>query len=108
MVDNLLSGEYVVASWDKEALGVEEVFVEEQKMRVYPNPADRQVNLHWAKASDGMVLLYDMKGNLLKQEEYSGTDHVVLVVEGLASGSYIIKRIDKGGAAVESETIIIK
>ena len=108
MVDNLLSGEYVVASWDKEALGAEEVFMDEQKMHVYPNPADRQVNLHWAEASDGTVLLYDMKGNLLKQEGYSDTDHFILVVEGLASGSYIIKRIDKEGAAVESETIIIK
>ena len=108
IVDDFQSGEYVLAVWDKEALGAEEYEEVKPTMQVFPNPASNKVNLNWNTESDGTVTLSDLGGKVVKTKNYTQTDCLVLSIEGLTSGTYFLTRKNLDGTVIETKTIIIK
>jgi len=108
IIDDIQSGEYVLATWDKEVLGEEELIERENRMQVFPNPAEKQVEIRWATPSDGQLLLCDLNGKVVKQFSFAQSDSFVLPLEGLAKGSYFVKRVHPSGAVLEVKKLIVK
>ena len=108
ILDDVQPGEYTLAVWDKEALGMEEFAVSDDSMLVFPNPAQKEVNVSWNTLSDGQIILSDLNGKVLKTEGFTQADRMVLSVEGLAQGTYLLTRQTLDGNLIETKTIIIK
>ena len=108
IVDNLLPGEYTFAAWDKEALGEEEYFVPEQRMQVYPNPAEGRVNVSWGEVSEGQIRILNAEGKELKSISFSHADHISLLTDSLPKGCCTVMRLNKEGKVLDVERIIIK
>ena len=108
ILDDVQPGEYTLAVWDREALGMEEFAVSDDSMLVFPNPAQKEVNVSWNTLSDGQIILSDLNGKVLKTECFTQTDRMVLSVEGLAQGTYLLTRQALDGSIIETKTIIIK
>ena len=107
ILDNFLSGEYVLAVWDKEALATEEYIEEKTALQVYPNPANGKINVRWNDITDGQIILGDMNGKKLKTVAFSQSDQLVFSVDGLAKGTYLLTRQDLDGKTIETKTLII-
>ena len=107
IVDDFQSGEYVLAVWDKEALAIEELMKEEATMQVYPNPANGEINVSWNCISDGQIVVSDMNGKMLKTVAFSQSSQLILSVEGLAKGTYLLTRQALDGKSIETRTLII-
>ncbi len=108
ILDDVQPGEYTLAVWDKEALGMDEFAVSDDSMLVFPNPAQKEVNVSWNTLSDGQIILSDLNGKVLKTEGFTQADRMVLSVEGLAQGTYLLTRQTLDGSLIETKTIIIK
>ena len=108
IVDDFQSGEYVIAAWDKEALGTEELITAESRMQVYPNPAEKQVTIAWNEKIDATVELCDTNGRMVCRQAVIQAEQVTLSLAGLAKGSYVVRLMGKDGSVMETETLIIK
>ena len=108
IVDNLPSGEYAIAVWDKEALGEEELYAPERRMHVYPNPAEGRVNVSWGETTDGQIRIVSPEGKELKNISFSHSDHVYLQTDGLPKGYCNVLRLNKEGKVMNIEKLIIK
>lgn len=108
IVDNLLSGEYAIAVWDKEALATEEYFTPEHRMQVYPNPAEGRVNVSWDEATDGQIRIVSQEGKELRNIAFSHADHLSLSTDNLPKGCCTVLRLNKEGEVINTEKLIIK
>ena len=108
IVDDVQSGEYVVAVWDKEALGEEEYYMPEKRMQVFPNPAEGRVNLKWGEACDGQIRILSPDGKELRNIAFSHTEGIDLNTEGLPKGCCTVMRLNKEGEVMNIEKLIIK
>ena len=108
ILEDLMPGEYTIAAWDKEAMGFEEFSQSERVMQLFPNPTENQVQVTWNGIADGQLCLCDLNGKLLKRIDFSQTECLILSLEGLAKGWYIVERIDKNGLVVEQRKLIVK
>ena len=106
-VENFASGDYCIAVWDKELLGVQET-MENQRMKIYPNPAESQINIQMKDCCDGQFVICDSQGKTLKQIAFEQIDRMSIATDGLAKGLYFVKRLDKDGTVLETETLIIR
>ena len=87
---------------------MEEFTLSEDSMQVFPNPAQKEVNVSWNTLSDGQIILSDLNGKVLKTKSFTQADRMVLSVEGLAQGTYLLTRQTLDGNLIETKTIIIK
>ena len=108
IVDNLLSGEYTFAAWDKEALGEEEYNGIERRMQVFPNPAEGRVNVSWGEVSDGQIRIVSPEGKELRSISFSHTDRISLFTDDLPKGCCTLLRLDTKGEVINTEKLIIK
>lgn len=108
ILDDFYPGEYVLAAWDKEALGTEEFEEAKPTMQVFPNPARNEVNVSWAGLSDGQVTVCDMSGKVLKTQPFTQADRITFTLDGLAAGTYLLTRKSANGTPVETEILTIK
>jgi aminopeptidase N len=108
IVDNLLSGEYTFAAWDKEALGEEKHYMPKQRMQVYPNPAEGIINISWGEATDGQIRIVGSDGKELESVSFSHTDNICLLNNGLPKGCFTVLRLNNEGKVLNIEKLIIK
>ncbi|MBQ1759527.1 MAG: T9SS type A sorting domain-containing protein, partial [Prevotella sp.] len=108
IVDNLPSGEYTIAVWDKEALAEEEYYAPNRRMQVFPNPAEGQVRLSWWEVSDGQIIILNTEGKEVRRVNYSQSDNYDLSMVGLTNGCYTVILINKEGKILDTEKLIIK
>lgn len=58
---------------------------------IYPNPAQKMVNITWEKSVNGEISLYNMQGELMFKENIKeGQSELVFNIENLSPGSYLI------------------
>ena len=108
VVDDVQSGEYAIATWDKEALGVDEIVATEKTMQVYPNPAQGQVRVSWDGAFDGQIRIIGVDGKELKRICFSQADGVDFSTGDLPKGCHTVMCLDKDGNVLSSERLIVK
>ncbi|MBR1513748.1 MAG: hypothetical protein IJ622_05600 [Bacteroidales bacterium] len=108
IVDDLPSGEYAIAVWDKQALGEEELHTPTQRMQVFPNPAKGQVHLTWREPSDGQIVIIAADGREAQRISFSHAERVELSTSELPNGHYTIIRRSNDGTVLDTEKLIIK
>ena len=108
IVDNLPSGEYTIAVWDKEALGEKEHFAPEHRMQVYPNPAKGSARMSWGEAIDGQIRVVGADGKELKRMDFVHSEQIDLSTEGLPKGCCTVMCLNKEGKMLFTEKLIIK
>ena len=101
-------GDYAVAVWDKEALGMEEIFMPKKNIQLYPNPTEGQVRMSWNGAFDGEVRVISLDGKVLKKFGFSQAESIDFSTEGFAQGCYTVMCLDKDGMVVSTEKLIVK
>lgn len=106
LVADLQSGEYTLAAWDKESLEVEECF-DNGAMQVFPNPAEKQVTVIWHGQKEDQIMLFDLQGKMLRKLDGVGGE-ATLSVDGLAQGTYLLKRVDKNGTVLDTKKLVVK
>lgn len=69
------------------------------KLKVYPNPVQHSFIVSDMENAENLLFeVYDMKGTLVKSQIKSTTNtSVEIAVENLATGTYVLKAIDKEG-----------
>ena len=108
IVENFLPGEYAIAVWDKEALGMEEFVAPKKDIQIYPNPAKGQVWMSWNGVLDGQVRVIGLDGKELKRKSFTQAESVDFSTEGLPHGCYTVMCLDKDGVILFSEKLIVK
>lgn len=108
IVDDVQPGEYTIAAWDKEALSVEEAMATENKIQLYPNPAQGQVRVSWKGATDGQIRIVGVDGKELKRIGFSQAESVDFSTSDLPKGCHTVMCLDKEGRVVSVEKLIVK
>lgn len=108
VVDDLPSGEYAIAVWDKAHFGTNEQGAIQRGMQVFPNPADAQVNLSWNDFCNGIISIVDAQGRVVQRHAFSEANRLSVSTEGLAKGVYQVQRISDDGQVLETNNLIIK
>lgn len=108
IVDDVQPGEYAIAAWDKEALSVEEAMATENKIQLYPNPAQGQVRVSWKGATDGQIRIVGVDGKELKRIGFSQAESVDFSTSDLPKGCHTVMCLDKEGRVISAEKLIIK
>ena len=108
VVEDFQPGEYVIAAWDKEALGQEEFVVPEKKVQIYPNPSDGHVRMSWNGAFDGQIRIVGMDGKELKRMNFLQAEHVEFSILDLPKGCHSVMCLDKNGTVLSVEKLIVK
>ena len=106
--DNLQSGEYAIAVWDKAALGTEEHHASESRMQVFPNPTESQVSVSWNGVTDGQIRIIGADGKELKRIGFIHADSVNISTSDLPKGCCTVLRLGKDGSVLSTEKLIIK
>ena len=101
-------GDYAVAVWDKEALGMEELYAPKRTIHLYPNPTEGRVRMSWDGAFDGEVRIIGLDGKELKRMGFSQAESINISTEGLPQGCYTVMCLDKDGVVVSTEKLIVK
>ena len=108
VVENFPPGEYAIAVWDKEALGMEEYANPVRKVQLYPNPAEGQVRMTWDGAFEGQICIVGVEGKELKRMSFSQTESVEFSTADLPKGCYTVMCLDKEGKVILMEKLIVK
>ena len=108
IVDNPQPGEYVIAAWDKEALGQTEFPSVETRLGIYPNPTEKEANIVWNGRDDGSILLCDMNGKTLKRIDFAQSESLRVDIGDLPKGCYLIKRCNRAGTTLDQGLLIVK
>ena len=76
--------------------GIKE-FATNESFRVYPNPVKNEVNIEWdaIHSEDIFFQLYDLQGRLLNEVSMKGKKKITVNRNGLNSGIYIFRILDK-------------
>ena len=108
VVDDVQSGEYAIAAWDKESLGMAEIEAVEKKMQLYPNPAQGLVHLSWNGTFNGYICVIGADGKELKRMSFSQAEGVDFSTGDLPKGCHTVMCLDKDGNVLTSEKLIVK
>lgn len=108
IVDDLQSGEYAIAAWDKESLGLEEQYAPNKTMQVYPNPSKGQVRMSWEGAVDGQVILVGIDGREVRRINIEHVEKVEFSTDDLPQGCYTLMLVNKEGMTMATEKLIVK
>ena len=101
-------GDYAVAVWDKEALGMEELYTSKMDIQLYPNPTEGQVRMSWDGAFDGEVRIIGLDGKEVKRMCFNQAESIDFSTEGLSQGCYTVMCLDKDGVVISTEKLIVK
>ena len=108
IIDDLPSGDYCLATWDKDALAVDELMWQSDKMQLFPNPATKQVTVKWSQPVDAMVEVCDANSRVVLTQRLLQAQETQLSLDGLAKGTYFVKLISNDGKSLITEKLIIK
>lgn len=61
-----------------------------EHLRIYPNPAQSELNIELERSFSGSCELVDITGRRLSMQSFEGTENVFIDVSDLGSGSYIL------------------
>ena len=108
VIEDVQTGEYAVAVWDKEALETEELTAPKKQIHIYPNPTQGQVKMDWEGAFDGRVCIIGLDGKELKTMSFTQAESLDFSIEGLPKGYYTVLCLDKEGKVLSTEKLIVK
>jgi aminopeptidase N len=107
LVDSLMLGEYTFAEIDS-SLGITtETILENNSLKLFPNPAKTQISMTWEKEDMRFVELFDLRGQSLGRLMIPpGMRGWVFPTEHLGAGTYVMKLQAKSGRILQGKFIV--
>jgi len=105
-VNNLQSGDYTLAVFDKNQIGLNEFNNDKIHLNIYPNPAKDKINIELSEEMRVNVILTNQLGQTIKEMK-SKNKMITIDIEDLPSGTYIVK-ISNNETTLHSEKIVKK
>lgn len=93
-VDELLAGQYTLAVWDTEIVGLHKQNQETVKptIKAFPNPAQGQLKLQWDSKMSGSMVFTDQNGKLFKAIRFENTNELIIDTTQWEKGLYLIEQ----------------
>lgn len=108
IVNDLPTGEYAIAVWDKEALDVDEHQDYVRQLKLFPNPATGQVRIGWPESCQGQICIVGSDGKELKRVAFNGEEELQLSTDDLPRGCFTVMLLAKDGTVLATEKLIVK
>ena len=61
------------------------------KMKIYPNPASDVLNVRFSKTQRGFIFLYNLAGKCILKSSVNNQSHVRISVKGIEAGVYTLQ-----------------
>ncbi|MEM6722226.1 MAG: T9SS type A sorting domain-containing protein [Bacteroidota bacterium] len=85
-----LNGGFILEVQDTSTLSVNDISGDVNEIRMFPNPAQNQVNISAPKNLE-QITIYDMSGKLILNNENIHTNSEIIQLEALSSGMYMVQ-----------------
>ncbi|HET6992478.1 MAG TPA: T9SS type A sorting domain-containing protein [Bacteroidia bacterium] len=79
----------------------------ENKVDVFPNPANDHVTVRAHYSGDVAISMYDAQGQLLRYEKHSGKKDVIFSTQNLAAGIYTVQ-VTAGNVVSQKKLVIVR
>lgn len=108
-IENLLPGQYTLAVYDTEIVGLNEMnnTFQDKEIRVFPNPAHEQITLSWDELSSGKISFTEQNGRQVHQLTFKDKSVLKLDVSQWKKGVYLIEQQDLEGTSISRTKIVI-
>ncbi len=108
-VENLLPGQYTLAVYDTEIVGLsgKNFILPNTEMRAFPNPANEQITLSWDKPCSGTINFTEQDGKQSHQLSFIDKSKLKIDVSLWKKGVYLVEQQDLKGKSIAHTTIII-
>lgn len=103
-VNEIHSGEYVLAMWDEEYAGINDGI--DNGMGIYPNPAKDVINIELQNEVIGKIVITNQLGQTVTESVIEGKKASISAAD-LSSGNYIVKVV-KGNKVISTEKVLIE
>ncbi len=110
-VQDLQMGEYTLAVWDTQLVGTDERISNHKvnDLKVFPNPAQRIVNIGYDFTNDSRLEMFNSSGQLVDSINLtSGLKSIQWDTHNHTPGVYYIILIDKGNEFITQSKIVIQ
>lgn len=104
-VNDIQSGEYALAVFDKGQIGIEET-EEEKSFEIYPNPVNNVINIEMRDETVGRIIITNQLGQTVKESVIEGKKASISAAD-LSSGIYIVKVV-KDNKVISTEKVVIE
>ncbi len=105
-VNNIQSGEYVLAAFDKNQIGINEIN-NNSIFNLYPNPTKDIINVEFNKETSGKIIITNQLGQTIKEIEINGKK-ISIDTDSLPSGMYNILIYDKSSSKASHSQSFVK
>ncbi len=106
-VDQLKAGEYTLAVWDKQTVGIKKHTLEKIKIKIYPNPTHGFLNIEMPENGQYRVGIFDWQARLLKRFRFKGKYiHFNINTIAFASGVVYVM-IYRNNKLLKSQNIVL-
>jgi len=108
-VESLPQGEYTLAVWDKTVVGLSKKTpaVKQEKLLIFPNPADEIMNVFINDRSNSTLTISDSSGRTTLTMDLTQQLNQ-LDVSGWKIGIYMITLLDKEGKVMDRKKVILQ
>lgn len=107
IVDNILPGEYTLAVWDKQIVGTKENKLNDNGIRIYPNPAREQINFEFSKQGNYHLKFYDETGKILDSINISSNSGS-WDCSNKGAGIIMIQILENGNTLVTEKVVLVQ
>lgn len=109
-VDDLQPGQYTLAVWDKQIVGLSENPHPSPfgPLQIFPNPATETVAIQWAEPSTGKILITDQQGQLKQSLDFADTNRLALDIANYARGLYLVEQQNLKGNTMSVSKLIVR
>lgn len=97
--------EQMMACIDDMALNIFEL---DDAINIYPNPANKQLQIESMSGKYDQIRLYSLSGRLIKTKNVRGNDATVLDCDGITAGTYVVNLVNAKSKACISRTVLIE
>lgn len=108
-VENLLPGQYSLAVYDTEIVGISKQnhHLPSTEIRAFPNPANDQITLSWNKKSSGIISFTTQSGKLTQQLRFEEQSALRIDVSDWKKGLYLVELQDMNGKGIAWTKIVV-
>ncbi len=108
-VDELLPGQYTLAVWDKQIVGLSEnpTSHPESEIKAFPNPTQGKLTFRWEQKFSGSLIFTDQNGKTTTIIPFENTNQIEVDSNRWEKGLYLIEQKNPEGRAVAFTKIVV-
>ncbi len=105
--DELKKGEYTLAAWDLQTVGVKNANERDRTITLFPNPAKKYLTVRADKQSDYLVKVFNLRAQLLFSVAFSGKQKKIILPDTMPHNGIIFVNILDKGKPVASKKVVL-